>query len=58
MRKIGCVTVAVKIRLICYMKYSPRFLLLIKDFFPVALQSFRTLAASHIGGFLSYLNIW
>jgi hypothetical protein len=27
-------------------------------FFPVALQSFRTLAASHIGGCLSYLDIW
>jgi hypothetical protein len=27
-------------------------------FFPVALQSFWTLAASHIGGFLSYLDMW
>jgi hypothetical protein len=27
-------------------------------FFPVALQSFRTLSASHIGGFLSYSDIW
>jgi hypothetical protein len=27
-------------------------------FFSVALQSFRTLAASHIGGFLSYLDTW
>jgi hypothetical protein len=27
-------------------------------FFPVALQSFWTLAAPHIGGFLTYLDIW
>jgi hypothetical protein len=27
-------------------------------FFPVALPSFRTLTASHIGGFLNYLDIW
>jgi hypothetical protein len=26
--------------------------------FSVALQSLKTLAASHVGGFLSYLDIW
>jgi hypothetical protein len=30
----------------------------LKTFPPVALQSFRTLAALHIGGFFSYLDIW
>jgi hypothetical protein len=33
-------------------------LLLLLLFFPVALQSFRTLTASYIGGPLNYLDIW
>jgi hypothetical protein len=39
-----------------YSLYICNNLLLI--FFSVALQSFWTLAASHVGGFLSYLDIW
>jgi hypothetical protein len=31
---------------------------LVGIFFPVVLQSFWTLAASHTGGFLNYLYIW